>query len=62
MGAKVDVVERLGSTSYVHATLATGEPVVAEKRENPPKTGDSIVLSFAPASLRLFTESGARVR
>lgn len=62
LAGRVDVVEQLGSTSYLHATLATGEQVVAEKRQSPPRAGDSITLSFAPASLRLFAEDGARIR
>jgi lactose/L-arabinose transport system ATP-binding protein len=60
--ARVDVVEQLGSTSYVHATLPSGESVIAEKRQSPPRVGDNIVLSFVPASLRLFAEDGARIR
>ena len=47
--ASVEFVEALGSTSYVHATLATGETVVAERRSSQPKTGDRITLHFAPA-------------
>jgi lactose/L-arabinose transport system ATP-binding protein len=62
VAARVDVVEQLGSTSYVHATLSSGESVIAEKRQSPPKAGDNIVLSFAPASLRLFAEDGVRIR
>jgi lactose/L-arabinose transport system ATP-binding protein len=62
LAARVDVVEQLGSTSYVHATLSSGELVIAEKRQSSPKVGDNIVLSFAPAALRLFAEDGARIR
>jgi hypothetical protein len=62
LAAQVDMVEQLGSTSYVHATLSSGEPVIAEKRQCPPKAGGNIVLAFAPTSLRLFAEDGARIR
>ena len=60
--AGVDFVEMLGATSYVHATLSTGETVIAERRSAPPRAGDRITLRFAPASLRLFAEEGERLR
>jgi lactose/L-arabinose transport system ATP-binding protein len=60
--ASVEFVEILGSTSYVHAVLATGETVIAERRSGQPRTGDKITLRFAPASIRLFAEDGARIR
>ena len=60
--ATVEFVEMLGSTSYVHAALATGETVIAERRSSQPRSGDKITLHFGPASVRLFTKEGARVR
>ncbi|MET3522286.1 ABC transporter ATP-binding protein [Mesorhizobium abyssinicae] len=60
--AKVEFVEAMGSTSYVHATLATGETIIAERRSSQPRTGDKIILHFAPASARLFGEDGQRIR
>ena len=60
--ASVEFVEALGSTSYVHATLITGETIVAERRSVRPKTGDQITLHFAPASARIFGEDGGRIR
>ncbi len=60
--ATVEFVEALGSTSYVYATLQTGETVVAERRLSQPKTGDKITLQFAPASARLFESEGKRIR
>jgi ABC-type sugar transport system ATPase subunit len=60
--ANIDFVEMLGSTSYAHATLSTGEGVVAERRSSQPRAGDKIVLQFAPASVRLFDVDGARIR
>jgi len=60
--AKVEFVEAMGSTSYVHATLATGETIIAERRSSQPRTGDKIILHFAPASARLFGEDGERIR
>jgi lactose/L-arabinose transport system ATP-binding protein len=60
--ASVEFVEALGSTSFVHATLATGETIIAERRLSRPKTGDKITLHFAPASARLFGSDGERIR
>jgi lactose/L-arabinose transport system ATP-binding protein len=60
--ASVDFVEMLGSTSYVHATLSTGETVIAERRSIPPRTGDRITLRLASASIRLFGAGGTRLR
>jgi ABC-type sugar transport system ATPase subunit len=60
--ASVEFVEALGSTSYVHATLTTGETIVAERRSFRPKTGDQITLHFSPASVRLFADGGERIR
>ena len=57
--AKVEFVEAMGSTSYV---LATGETIIAERRSSQPRTGDRIILHFAPASARLFGEDGGRIR
>jgi lactose/L-arabinose transport system ATP-binding protein len=60
--ASVEFVEALGSTSYVHATLATGETIIAERRSAQPRTGDKITLHFAPVSARLFGGDGERIR
>jgi lactose/L-arabinose transport system ATP-binding protein len=60
--AQVEFVEVLGSTSYVNATLATGETIIAERRSCHPRTGDKISVQFVPVSVRLFGEDGARVR
>ena len=60
--ATVEFVEALGSTSYVHATLATGETIIAERRSSQPRTGDKITLHFAPVSARLFGDDGERIR
>ncbi|MEP7241513.1 MAG: sn-glycerol-3-phosphate ABC transporter ATP-binding protein UgpC [Devosia sp.] len=60
--ASVEFVEALGATSYVHAKLATGEDVIAERRLHRPKAGDKIALHFAPEAMRLFDSGGARLR
>lgn len=60
--ALVDFVEMLGATSYIHATLAGGEPIIAERRSSTAKSGDRIVFRFAPSSVRLFADDGARIR
>ena len=60
--AHLDFVEVLGSTSYAHGTLATGETIIAERRSSHPRAGDKINLRFNPISVRLFSEDGVRVR
>ena len=60
--ATVEFVEMLGSTSYVHATLPTGQTVIAEQRASRSRSGDRVTLRFAPTSVRLFAEDGARIR
>jgi lactose/L-arabinose transport system ATP-binding protein len=57
-----DVVEHLGSTTYVHAHLSTGEAVVAEKRRSKVRPSDTLTLTFDPASVRYFTTEGSRIR
>ena len=60
--ATVEFVEMLGSTSYVHATLPTGQTVIAERRASRSRSGDRVTLRFAPTSVRLFAKDGARIR
>jgi lactose/L-arabinose transport system ATP-binding protein len=59
---KVDVTEQLGSTGYVHGVLPSGETVIAERRNDRPKFGDTLTVTFDPAKARLFTTEGARIR
>ncbi|MBZ9846002.1 TOBE domain-containing protein, partial [Mesorhizobium sp. CA5] len=58
----VDVTERLGSTSYVHGALASGETVVAERREDQPRFGETITSRFQPVRARIFDLEGNRIR
>ncbi|MDX8465705.1 ABC transporter ATP-binding protein [Mesorhizobium sp. VK23B] len=58
----VDVTERLGSTSYVHGALPSGETVVAERREDQPRFGDTITLRFLPSRTRIFDAEANRIR
>ncbi len=58
----VDITERLGSTSYVHGALASGETVVAERREDQPRFGETITLRFQPMRARIFDAEGVRIR
>jgi lactose/L-arabinose transport system ATP-binding protein len=60
--AKADVIEHLGSTAYVHASLPTGEVVVAEKRRTQTRPGDGVNLCFDPANARYFGSDGLRIR
>jgi lactose/L-arabinose transport system ATP-binding protein len=58
----VDVVEQLGSTSFVYGTTATGEPIIAERRLNQPKSGGRLELRFKSSDARLFFADGGRIR
>ncbi|TPM07407.1 MULTISPECIES: ABC transporter ATP-binding protein [unclassified Mesorhizobium] len=58
----VDVTERLGSTSYVHGALPSGETVVAERRDDQPHFGETIMLRFQPKRARVFDGEGSRIR
>ena len=59
---KVEVVEQLGSTAYVHGILPTGESVIAERRSGQPKVDETIEVRFEAERVRVFTMDGARVR
>jgi lactose/L-arabinose transport system ATP-binding protein len=58
----VDVVERLGSTSFLYGTTASGEPIVAEQRLGQVRSGGSITLRLRLADARLFGGDGRRIR
>ncbi|CAH2409651.1 hypothetical protein MES5069_930004 [Mesorhizobium escarrei] len=54
----VDVTERLGSTACVHGVLPSGETVVAERREDQPRFGVTIMLRFLPSRAHIFDPEG----
>jgi multiple sugar transport system ATP-binding protein len=57
--ATADVIERLGERTLVHATLGDGRFVVAEApRDGVVNPGDRVGLSYDPAHVHLFDESG----
>ncbi|MDE2017629.1 MAG: ATP-binding cassette domain-containing protein, partial [Hyphomicrobiales bacterium] len=59
--AKVEVVERLGGTAYVHARAADGAAVVVERRDGETaKPGDTVEVGFALKDARLFDAEGRR--
>ena len=60
--AVVDVVEQLGSTSFLYGTTANGEPIVAEQRLGHARTDGQVTLRFRPADARLFGADGRRIR
>jgi lactose/L-arabinose transport system ATP-binding protein len=60
--ATVDVVEQLGSTSFLYGTTANGEPIVAEQRLSRARSGGRVTLRFRPADARLFSADGRRIR
>jgi lactose/L-arabinose transport system ATP-binding protein len=59
---KVEVVEQLGSTAYVHGTLPSGETVIAERRSGSAKVDETIEVRFDAGRVRVFGMDGARVR
>ncbi len=64
LGASVDLVELLGSTSLVHARLGAGETIVAEwpTTARIPAAGDRVSLSFDPQTVLVFDADGRRLR
>jgi ABC-type sugar transport system ATPase subunit len=58
----VELVERLGGTSYAHLRVADGIALIAEIRgREAPRAGDRIALSAQDRDLHLFDERGNRV-
>jgi lactose/L-arabinose transport system ATP-binding protein len=58
-----EVSEQLGSTSFLHATTSTSEPVVAERRLARGLAGNkAVTLRFRPQDVRLFDGEGKRIR
>jgi lactose/L-arabinose transport system ATP-binding protein len=60
--ATVNIVEALGATSYLYATTNNNEKIVTEHRTRLPRMGDKVKLRFEPGTVRLFTESGERIK
>ncbi len=58
----VEVVEKLGGTSFVHGRLDSGEAVVAELRETSARPGARLDLHFDIARARFFDQTGQRLR
>ncbi|MFO7482248.1 ABC transporter ATP-binding protein [Oceanibaculum nanhaiense] len=60
--ARVTLVEELGETRLVHATLADGTGLAFRHREDPPpRRGDSVRLALDPARCHLFDKDGKRL-
>jgi ABC-type sugar transport system ATPase subunit len=60
--ARVALVEELGETRLVHATLADGTGLAFRHREDPtPRRGDSVRLALDPARCHLFGKDGKRL-
>jgi ABC-type sugar transport system ATPase subunit len=58
----VELVERLGETSYAHVRAADEVAFTAESRgRNAPKAGDNVILSAHHRDLHLFDERGERI-
>jgi lactose/L-arabinose transport system ATP-binding protein len=58
----VEVVEKLGGTSFIHCRLASGETLVAEQRETLARPGATFNLHFDINRARLFDAIGKRIR
>ena len=58
----VDVVEQLGSASFVYGTTTSGEPIVAERRLGQAQSDGRLRLQFRPSDARLFGSDGGRIR
>ncbi len=60
---QIEVVEQLGQTAYVHGRLgAEAQPVVVELRDQRPKTGQTIEITFDLSRATLFDAQEQRVR
>jgi ABC-type sugar transport system ATPase subunit len=58
----VELVERLGETSYAHVRAADSAAFIAETRgREAPKAGDPITLGAADQDLHIFDEHGERI-
>ena len=58
----VELVERLGESSYAYVRRADGEMLVAETRgRRTPANGEAISLGADPADIHLFDEAGRRI-
>jgi lactose/L-arabinose transport system ATP-binding protein len=58
----VDVVEQLGSTSFLYGTTASGEQIVAEQRLGHVRSDGRAILRFRPTDARVFGADGTRIR
>jgi lactose/L-arabinose transport system ATP-binding protein len=59
---KIDVVEQLGATAFVHGKIGTDTALLVEARASRPKAGDMITVPFDPQFIYLFAKDGARIR
>jgi ABC-type sugar transport system ATPase subunit len=60
--AKVDIVERLGETGYVHCRTADGAMILVEVKGDPALAqGANVNVSPAPEHLHLFDTAGMRI-
>ncbi len=59
---RVEVIELLGATAFIHGELPSGKPVVAEWRGVPPDSGETITVFADPVEVRLFDRGGLRIR
>jgi lactose/L-arabinose transport system ATP-binding protein len=59
----VDFAEYLGSTRYLYCYLPSGETITVEQRDGRDlAAGDQVFLNCDPQRIRLFSETGNRLR
>ena len=59
----VDVVEKLGGTSFIYGRTPAGDTIVIERRDGkPPETGEQLEVGFRMEDARFFDASGTRLR
>jgi hypothetical protein len=59
---QIDVIERLGGTSFIYGQTIDGETIIVEQRSNPKaRVGETIEVGFRSDDARFFDENGFRI-
>ena len=62
LAVMTDAVEQLGSTSYLHGKVSSGEAIIAEKRLAQTNVKGQTTVKFNPAEVRIFDSKEKRIR
>ena len=57
-----EAVEQLGSTSYLHGKVSSGETIIAEKRLSQSHVKGQTTVTFDPVDVRIFDSNEKRIR